>query len=124
MTFSLTQAIRDALAREKLGFHMPGHAGGRGLPDWLPRAAGLLATTELPHTDNLAQPETMLRAAPGPAAPGLGAAPAQFMGNGAPRGHRAMVQATVGPVMCCWWDGTVIGPSFRRCGWPARRRCL
>ena len=97
MTFSLTQAIRDALAREKLGFHMPGHAGGLGLPDWLPRAAGLLDTTELPHTDNLAQPETMLRAAQKRAARLFGAARTHFLVNGATGGILAMVQATVGP---------------------------
>ena len=96
-TASLADTLIRAVAPERLGFHMPGHAGGRGLPEALIGRFGRLDTTELPHTDNLAQPENMLLAAQERAARLFGAARTHFLVNGATGGILAMVQAVVGP---------------------------
>lgn len=94
---TLADTLLRAVAPERLGFHMPGHVGGRGLSEALTGRFGCLDTTELPHTDNLAQPENMLLDAQERAARLFGAARTHFLVNGATGGILAMVQAVVGP---------------------------
>lgn len=93
---SLRDALLHALSGEQLGFHMPGHLGGRGWSSRELAVLGRLDTTELPHTDNLAEPSGMLKDALLRAAGVFGAGRTHYLLNGSTGGILAMVRAAVG----------------------------
>lgn len=91
-----------AHAREGyLGFHTPGHKGGRGAwPPWLEllgEAVFALDLTELPGLDNLHDPQGVIREAAAAAAACFGADESYFLVNGASAGIAAVILATCRP---------------------------
>lgn len=93
----LADAILRAGSRERIAFHMPGHASGRGLPHELAARFGQLDTTELPDTDDLAHPGHMLLDAQVRTAEAFGSARSHLLVNGSTVGILAMVHCVVGP---------------------------
>jgi arginine/lysine/ornithine decarboxylase len=80
--------------------HVPGHAGGGGIPADLPLLFKELAKydlTELPGLDDLHNPSGMIRDAQVLAAEAFGADQSYFLVNGTSAGVMAMILATCGP---------------------------
>lgn len=96
-SWSLAEALRQVIDKEKVSFHMPGHRAGRGWPADLPSMLARLDTTELAGTDNLHNPTGVLRAAAERAARHFGAGRTYFLVNGSTVGLLAMIHAAAGP---------------------------
>ncbi len=89
----LYNALMELGAKNRLGFHMPGHLDGRAL-------SGLgdltkIDTTELPESDNLFLPSGPIAQAQKAAAEFFGAGETRFLVNGSSGGILAMVTAAV-----------------------------
>jgi len=93
----LVDALKRILADVKTPFSMPGHRGGRGFPVSFSDMVSEIDTTELPGTDNLQHPQTILKAAQERAAVHFGAVSSHFLVNGSTVGLLAMLQAVAGP---------------------------
>lgn len=85
--------IFDALTEEKFNkqiqFHMPGHLRGRGFDAF--DISAKLDVTELPETDDLHAPETVIKASQDNAAKVFGAKHAYYLVNGSTAGVLSMV---------------------------------
>ncbi len=97
VSWSLAEALRQVIDKEKVSFHMPGHRAGRGWPADLPSMLARLDTTELAGTDNLHNPTGVLRTAAERAARHFGAGRTYFLVNGSTVGLLAMIHAAAGP---------------------------
>lgn len=81
-------ALNDEAFKKRHIFHMPGHMGGRGLPDFLLRPE--LDVTELDETDDLHDASGVIKKSQEMAAEAFGAKHAYYMVNGSTGGVMAM----------------------------------
>lgn len=90
--------IYDALTDEKFKkqtqFHMPGHLRGRGFENF--EISPVIDVTELPETDDLHSPDTVIKKSLENAAKVFGAEHAYYLVNGSTAGVLAMVLGFVG----------------------------
>ncbi|MBS4031912.1 MAG: aminotransferase class I/II-fold pyridoxal phosphate-dependent enzyme [Clostridiales bacterium] len=92
--------LHKHIGKGNVRLHVPGHAGGGGIPADLPLLFNELAKydlTELPGLDDLHKPCGMIRDAQDLAAVAFGANQSYFLVNGASAGVMAMILATCGP---------------------------
>ncbi len=90
----LFNALNDEIFKNQIPFHIPGHLKGRGLKDF---GFSLdMDVTELPETDDLHSPNTVLKKSMDNAAKVFGAKKAYYLVNGSTSGIEAMVMGFVG----------------------------
>lgn len=99
MSNSLSQELRSCWENEHFSFHMPGHKGGRNLPDLAYEMIGATAfradVSEIGGFDYLHAPQGNLRRAQEFAATVFGAKHSFFLINGTTAGNLASLLATV-----------------------------
>lgn len=94
---SLYDALKQFRKKGRISFHIPGHKGGKGLnPDWV-RDAFSLDVTEFAETDDLQNPNGILRDAQEQVACIYGAEASFFLTNGSSSGLEAAVLSVCGP---------------------------
>lgn len=97
----LLEALKNHAAEKIISFHMPGHKGGKGidkeLGDWLGQNTLSIDLTEIPGTDDLHRPESVIKEAQELAAEAFGADFSFFLVNGTSAGIQAMILAVCGP---------------------------
>ena len=92
----LVQSLLRLAEQRRTSWHMPGHAGGRGFPDWLQNALVSLDVTELPLTDDLNMPAGPARQAMELAAAAFGAGLTRFITGGSTAALQIMLAMTIG----------------------------
>lgn len=104
----LLEALLACSSRCGMGFHMPGHGRGRGLPREFGSLSGTdlfaMDVTELPGLDDLHRPTGVIARAMGLASRAWGAGHSFFLVNGTTCGLQALILAT------CTEQDTVIMP--------------
>lgn len=93
MKTALTRMLWEYAHADAARFHMPGHKGGRGMEELYEGGIGRWDITELPFSDNLLNPEGVLREAQREAAVRFGARRTFFLVNGSSAGVTAMMLA-------------------------------
>lgn len=97
----LLEALKKHVKEEIISFHMPGHKGGKGidreLGDWLGKGTLSIDLTEIPGTDDLHRPESVIKEAQELAAGAFGAEHSFFLVNGTSSGIQAMILAVCRP---------------------------
>lgn len=94
---SLYDALKQFRQEDRISFHIPGHKGGKGLnPDWV-RDAFSLDVTEFAQTDDLQNPEGILRDALERIARIYGAEASFFLTNGSSSGLEAAMLSVIRP---------------------------
>lgn len=100
MKFNQNQApLLEALVRftksKRCGFHVPGHGGGKGVPEELQSVIGrsvfTVDVTELPGLDDLNQPVGVIARSQELAAQAFGADRSFFLVNGSTQGLQALI---------------------------------
>ncbi len=85
---AIYDALNDERFQARLQLHMPGHLGGRGFDEF--KITPEMDVTELAETDDLHNPETVIKASQDWAAKVFGAKKAYYMVNGSTGGVLAM----------------------------------
>ena len=97
----LLEALKKHAQQEIISFHMPGHKGGKGidreLGEWLGKGTLSIDLTEVPGTDDLHRPESVIKEAQELAAEAFGAEHSFFLVNGTSSGIQAMLLAVCRP---------------------------
>jgi arginine/lysine/ornithine decarboxylase len=97
----LLEALEDYARHERLGFHMPGHQQGLGLPPAFTRLltsyGAAFDLTELPGLDHLAAPSGSIEKSQKAMADSAGSALAYYLVNGSTGGLEAAMLAMSGP---------------------------
>ena len=97
----LLSALVQAVNRQAVSFHTPGHKGGQGATAAMQQLLGAGALQadlpELPELDNLFAPAGPIQAAQTLAAQAFGAEETYFLANGSTSGIEAALLATSGP---------------------------
>jgi len=97
----LLEALKRHAQEQIISFHMPGHKGGKGidqeLGEWLGEGTLAIDLTEIPGTDDLHRPESIIKEAQELAAKAFGAEHSFFLVNGTSCGIQAMLMAVCNP---------------------------
>lgn len=95
MSKSLLQELISFRKKEKISMHIPGHKSGRGLSAYFRKNAFSIDLTELSGTDNLQNPDGILKLAQENCAKIFGAKETHFLTGGSSLGLRAMILGCV-----------------------------
>lgn len=97
----LLEALKEYANSGVIPFHMPGHKAGKGIDQelgkWLGQGVLTIDLTEIPGTDDLHRPETIIKEAQDLAAQAFGAQHSFFLVNGTSSGIQAMIMAVCSP---------------------------
>ena len=91
MSKSLLKELKKFAKKEKISMHIPGHKSGRGLGAYFKKSAFSIDVTELSGTDNLQNPNGILKAAQENCAKIFGAGESFFLTGGSSLGLRAAI---------------------------------
>lgn len=94
---SLYQELKKFSQKDRVSFHIPGHKGGEGLSSDWKKDAFSLDVTEFDETDDLQNPQGILKAAEENAAKIFGSGKSFFLTGGSTLGLEAAMLASVRP---------------------------
>lgn len=97
MNTPLVNGLTEHISKKLVPFHMPGHKGGRLLPESLPVSMAQLDLTEVPGLDNLQAPEGIIMEAQQLAARAFQSDACFFLVNGSTSGIHIMMMAAFKP---------------------------
>ncbi|NLC45192.1 MAG: aminotransferase class I/II-fold pyridoxal phosphate-dependent enzyme [Clostridiales bacterium] len=90
----LVNGLTEYISKNQLAFHMPGHKGGRLMPELSSFSFAQMDMTEVSGLDNLQSPEGIIREAQQLAAKAFQSDACFFLINGSTSGIHAMMMAT------------------------------
>lgn len=93
MNMPLVNGLTEYISKNQLPFHMPGHKGGRLMPDLSSFSFAQMDLTEVSGLDNLQTPEGIIREAQLLAAKAFQSDACFFVVNGSTSGIHAMIMA-------------------------------
>ncbi|MBQ3573376.1 MAG: aminotransferase class I/II-fold pyridoxal phosphate-dependent enzyme [Clostridia bacterium] len=91
MSKSLLKELKKFAKKDKISMHIPGHKGGRGLSAYFKKSAFSIDLTEVEGTDNLQNPNGILKTSQDNCAKIFGAGESFFLTGGSSLGLRASI---------------------------------
>ncbi|MGI6334694.1 MAG: aminotransferase class I/II-fold pyridoxal phosphate-dependent enzyme [Saccharofermentanales bacterium] len=92
----LVESLKQIAGQQRTSWHTPGHAGGKGFPDWLRDLFVSADLTELPVTDDLNRPAGVALEAMKMAANAFGSGLTRFITGGSTTGLHILLAMAVG----------------------------